>query len=238
MPGLARGAPVSCGDERAGGPAHLQRGGQRRPGAAPDPRGPAAATVLVVDDGSPDGTAEIAEMIGQGARQHRGPAPTRRSRVWAAPTGPGFAGDSTAVRRLRGDGLPIFPTSPRPSPIWWRPDRRVRRGDRVAVRARGADPRLDLAPAAAVPGGNVYASSLLGLGVSDSTAGFRAYSASVLERIDLDRSGPRLRVPDRDDLSRPSGPGPRWSRSRSASSTESTASRRCPCSSSSRPWAW
>jgi hypothetical protein len=36
-------------------------------------------------------------------------------------------------------------------------------------------------------GGNVYASSLLGLGVADSTAGFRAYAASVLDRIDLDR---------------------------------------------------
>jgi hypothetical protein len=35
-------------------------------------------------------------------------------------------------------------------------------------------------------GGNVYASWLLGLGVADSTAGFRAYSASVLQRIDLD----------------------------------------------------
>jgi dolichol-phosphate mannosyltransferase len=35
-------------------------------------------------------------------------------------------------------------------------------------------------------GGNIYASALLGLGVADSTAGFRAYSASVLQRIDLD----------------------------------------------------
>jgi dolichol-phosphate mannosyltransferase len=36
-------------------------------------------------------------------------------------------------------------------------------------------------------GGNVYASALLGLGVADSTAGFRAYAATVLDRIDLDR---------------------------------------------------
>jgi dolichol-phosphate mannosyltransferase len=35
-------------------------------------------------------------------------------------------------------------------------------------------------------GGNVYASTLLGLGVTDSTSGFRAYSASVLNRIALD----------------------------------------------------
>jgi dolichol-phosphate mannosyltransferase len=34
-------------------------------------------------------------------------------------------------------------------------------------------------------GGNIYADLLLGLGVKDSTAGFRAYSATVLRRIDL-----------------------------------------------------
>jgi hypothetical protein len=35
--------------------------------------------------------------------------------------------------------------------------------------------------------GNVYADALLGLGVTDSTAGFRAYAASLLRRIELDR---------------------------------------------------
>ena len=44
-----------------------------------------------------------------------------------------------------------------------------------------------MAPPPAVPGGNVYASALLGLGVSDSTSGFRAYAATVLRRIELDR---------------------------------------------------
>ena len=34
-------------------------------------------------------------------------------------------------------------------------------------------------------GGNIYADVLLGLGVRDSTAGFRAYAASVLRRIEL-----------------------------------------------------
>jgi glycosyltransferase involved in cell wall biosynthesis len=36
-------------------------------------------------------------------------------------------------------------------------------------------------------GGNRYASAVLGLGVADSTAGFRAYAATVLSRIDLER---------------------------------------------------
>jgi dolichol-phosphate mannosyltransferase len=35
--------------------------------------------------------------------------------------------------------------------------------------------------------GNAYASMMLGLGVRDSTSGFRAYSASILDRLDLDR---------------------------------------------------
>jgi hypothetical protein len=36
-------------------------------------------------------------------------------------------------------------------------------------------------------GGNRYASMVLGLGVTDSTAGFRAYAATVLSRIALDK---------------------------------------------------
>jgi hypothetical protein len=36
-------------------------------------------------------------------------------------------------------------------------------------------------------GGNIYASTLLGLDVSDATAGFRCYAASLLKRIDLDQ---------------------------------------------------
>ncbi|MGH9099877.1 MAG: glycosyltransferase, partial [Acidimicrobiales bacterium] len=35
-------------------------------------------------------------------------------------------------------------------------------------------------------GGNRYADAVLGLGVRDSTAGFRVYSASLLKRLDLD----------------------------------------------------
>ena len=36
-------------------------------------------------------------------------------------------------------------------------------------------------------GGNSYASAVLGLGVADSTAGYRAYSARILRQLDLDR---------------------------------------------------
>ena len=40
-------------------------------------------------------------------------------------------------------------------------------------------------------GGNLYASAVLGLGVSDSTAGYRGYAAGSCG-LDLDRSGPRV----------------------------------------------
>ena len=36
-------------------------------------------------------------------------------------------------------------------------------------------------------GGNSYASKVLGLGVADSTAGYRVYSARILRQLDLDR---------------------------------------------------
>jgi dolichol-phosphate mannosyltransferase len=36
-------------------------------------------------------------------------------------------------------------------------------------------------------GGNIYASAMLGLGVADSTAGYRCYSASILRQLDLER---------------------------------------------------
>ena len=35
-------------------------------------------------------------------------------------------------------------------------------------------------------GGNIYADVLLGLGVKDSTSGFRAYRAEILRKVDLD----------------------------------------------------
>jgi hypothetical protein len=36
-------------------------------------------------------------------------------------------------------------------------------------------------------GGNLYAAAVLGLGVRDSTAGFRCYAASILQRLNLER---------------------------------------------------
>jgi dolichol-phosphate mannosyltransferase len=51
--------------------------------------------------------------------------------------------------------------------------------------AGGSIPNWSLPRRLLSRGGNIYADLALGLKVKDCTAGFRAYAASVLERIDL-----------------------------------------------------
>src|SRR5207237_8868652 len=48
----------------------------------------------------------------------------------------------------------------------------------------GVIPKWKLSRRLLSRGGNIYASAMLGLGVRDATAGFRAYRASLLQRID------------------------------------------------------
>ena len=147
-----------------------------------------AATVLVVDDGSPDGTADIAEKIGKELGQHRGAAPARRSRGWAAPTGPGSGGVSTAGFDVCVEMDADLQHEPEALPDLVAP---LAEGHGLVIGSRyvkgGSIPDWTWHRRLLSRGGNIYASILLGLGVTDSTAGFRAYSASVLESIDLDR---------------------------------------------------
>ena len=86
-------------------------------------------------------------------------------------------------------------------------------------------------------GGNIYADALLGLGVRDSTAGFRAYAATVLRRIDLssvraDSYGFQIEMTYRAI----GGGRERSGRYRSVSWTGSSGPRRCPPTPSSRRW--
>jgi dolichol-phosphate mannosyltransferase len=145
------------------------------------------ATVLVVDDGSPDGTADIAERIGK------------------------ELGSIEVMRRLEKSGL----GSAYRAGFRWGLDRQfdacvemdadlshepealpdlvgaLRSGFELAVGSRyvpgGVIPNWAWHRRLLSRGGNVYASALLDLDVVDSTSGFRAYAASVLRRIDLDR---------------------------------------------------
>jgi dolichol-phosphate mannosyltransferase len=143
--------------------------------------------VLVVDDGSPDGTAEIAERAGKelgGIEVLRRPGKAglgsayRDGFAWGLERGWEALVEMDADLSHEPEALPAL----------------------VAPLADGCDLSVGsrYIPGGSIPnwawhrrllseGGNRYASLLLGLGVADSTSGFRAYRADMLRRIDLGR---------------------------------------------------
>ena len=146
-----------------------------------------SATVLIVDDGSPDGTAEIAEMVGK----ELGNIEVMRRH---AKSGLGSA-YRAGFRWGLGNGFDAFVEmdadlshDPDALPGLLAP---LADGHDLVIGSRyvtgGAIPDWTWHRRLLSRGGNIYASALLGLGVADSTAGFRAYSGAVLDRIDLDR---------------------------------------------------
>jgi dolichol-phosphate mannosyltransferase len=149
-------------------------------GALPD------ATVLVVDDGSPDGTADLAEQVGKeiGSIEilHRheksglGSA-YRAGFRWGLDRGYDACIEMDADLSHDPGALPGL-VAP------------LQKGFELVIGSRyvagGSIPNWAWHRRLLSRGGNVYASALLGLGVNDSTSGFRAYAGSVLKRIDLD----------------------------------------------------
>ncbi|MDA8148177.1 MAG: polyprenol monophosphomannose synthase [Actinomycetota bacterium] len=145
------------------------------------------ATVLVVDDGSPDGTAEMAEKLGVelGAVEVvRRPSKAglgsayRAGFRWGMERGFDACVEMDADLSHDPDALPqiVEPLS---------------EGYEVVVGSRyipgGVIPNWSWHRRLLSRGGNLYASVLLGLGIADSTSGFRAYATTLLERIDLER---------------------------------------------------
>jgi dolichol-phosphate mannosyltransferase len=145
------------------------------------------ATVLVVDDGSPDGTADVAETIGKELgnievlRRHEKAGLGSAYRAgfrWGLEHGFDACVEMDADLQHEPEALPEL-VAP------------LAKGHEVVIGSRyvpgGSIPDWTWHRRLLSRGGNLYASALLGLGVSDSTAGFRVYTASILERIDLDR---------------------------------------------------
>jgi len=143
------------------------------------------ASVLVVDDGSPDGTADLAEAMG---------AEIGNVEVMRRPSKSGLGSayrDGFRHGLIHGFDVMVEMDSdlqhdPAALPAL------------LAAVADGADLAIGsrYVPGGSIPGckwhrralskwGNRYASRVLGIGVKDATSGFRAYSSPALAKIDF-----------------------------------------------------
>lgn len=144
------------------------------------------ASILVVDDASPDGTAKLATEVGEQlgdvdvlnrpAKAGLGTA-YRDGFRWGLERGFDALVEMDSDLQHDPDALPDL-VAP------------LEEGIEVSIGSRyvpgGSIPNWSLPRRLLSRGGNLYADFLLGLGVRDSTAGFRAYAATVLRRIELD----------------------------------------------------
>jgi dolichol-phosphate mannosyltransferase len=145
------------------------------------------AGVLVVDDGSPDGTADLVKAVAA-------ELPDVHLLVRASKSGLGSAyraGFAWGLERGYDACIEIdadFSHDPAALPTLVAP---LGEGYDVVIGSRyvegGSIPNWAWHRHLLSRGGNAYASAVLGLGVADSTAGYRAYSAGILRKLDLDR---------------------------------------------------
>ncbi len=139
--------------------------------------------ILVVDDASPDGTGQRAEAlaseVGQVHVLHRlkkdglGGA-YRAGFAWAIERGYEYCVEMDCDFSHRPEDLPLLLEASKNVDVVI--------GSRY-VRG-GSIPKWTLRRRLLSRGGNQYASLMLGLGVADSTAGFRVYATSALKRME------------------------------------------------------
>ncbi len=140
--------------------------------------------VLVVDDGSPDGTGALADEL---ARSHREVSVLHRPRKEGL--GRAYAeGFATALGQGAGVVCEMdadFSHDPADLP---RLVAAVDEGADLAIGSRyipgGATPDWPLRRRWLSRGGNIYARLMLGLSVRDATSGFRAFRASILQALE------------------------------------------------------
>jgi dolichol-phosphate mannosyltransferase len=147
-----------------------------------------AAHVLVVDDGSPDGTADLAdkvaedlgqiEVLRRAVKDGLGSA-YRTGFAWGLERDFDVLVEMDADLSHEPEALPSLLTV-------------VDAGADLVIGSRyvpgGSTPQWPRIRRFLSVWANRYAAAVLGLAINDATAGFRAYRADVLRRIDLDRS--------------------------------------------------
>ena len=144
------------------------------------------ADVLVVDDGSPDGTADLADALGAELGQIEVMRRTEKSGLGAAYRA-GFAWglDRGYEAMVEMDSDLSHDPAALPSLL-----SALDLAADLVIGSRyvpgGTIPEWSWHRRALSRWGNRYAAGLLGLAVNDATAGFRAYRASMLRSIDLD----------------------------------------------------
>src|SRR5580700_808739 len=146
-----------------------------------------AAGILVVDDGSPDGTANLVKAVAVQL-----PDVYLLSRAGKSGLGSAYrAGFAWGLERGYDAFVEVdadFSHDPAALPSLVAP---LAEGLDLAIGSRyiegGSIPNWAWHRHLLSRGGNIYASRVLGLGVADATAGYRVYSAAILRRLDLDR---------------------------------------------------
>jgi dolichol-phosphate mannosyltransferase len=141
------------------------------------------ADILVIDDGSPDGTAELAEKVGT-ERGHievlRRPGKSGLGSAYRAGHAIGVARGYDVMVQIDAD----LSHQPEALPAMLAA---VEAGADLAIGSRyvegGAIPHWPVYRLALSRWGCAYAAWALGTGVADSTAGYRAYRASALKRM-------------------------------------------------------
>ena len=142
--------------------------------------------VLVVDDGSPDGTADLAERAGKelgGVEVMRRTEKSGLGSAYRAGFRWGLEHGWDAMVEMDSD----LSHDPGALPDLVAP---LGQGYDLVLGSRyipgGSTPNWQRTRLMLSRGGNLYAAAVLGLPVTDSTSGFRAYRADMLRRIDLD----------------------------------------------------
>jgi dolichol-phosphate mannosyltransferase len=145
-----------------------------------------AADILVVDDGSPDGTADIAEKVGAELGQVEVLRRAAKSGLGSAyRDGFRFGLDRDYDAFVEMDSDLSHDPDALPSLL-----AASEAGAELVIGSRyvpgGVTPHWPWYRLVISKGGNLYARSLLGLRVRDSTAGFRVYSRGALTSFPID----------------------------------------------------